>query len=183
MRSIPILFSILISTIILVVAFTSNTENKYNIPVKISYYQLSKPLQKQIDCLAENIYFEAGHESLEGKVAVALVTLNRLSTGFYGNDICGVVKQKANGVCQFSWVCMSKSLTNANKLLYNDIKQLAVNIVMNYDVIRDVTYGATYYHADYVNPQWGLPKTTQIGRHIFYKHHRDVVNINRELKL
>jgi hypothetical protein len=67
--------------------------------------------------------------------------------------------------------------------LYNDIKQLAVNIVMNYDVIRDVTYGATYYHADYVNPQWGLPKTTQIGRHIFYKHHRDVVNINRELKL
>ena len=82
MRSIPILFSILISTIILVVAFTSNTENKYNIPVKISYYQLSKPLQKQIDCLAENIYFEAGHESQEGKVAVALVTLNRLSTGF-----------------------------------------------------------------------------------------------------
>jgi hypothetical protein len=54
---------------------------------------------------------------------------------------------------------------------------------MNYDVIRDVTYGATYYHADYVNPQWGLPKTTQIGRHIFYKNHRDVANINKEIKL
>jgi spore germination cell wall hydrolase CwlJ-like protein len=183
MRSISILFSILISTIILVFAFTSTTINKYNIPVKIRYQDLSKPAQKQIDCLTENIYFEAGHEPLEGKIAVALVTLNRLSTGFYGNDICGVVKQRTNNTCQFSWVCETKSLTNVHNLLYNDIRQLAVNVVMNYDVIRDVTHGATYYHADYVNPNWGLPKTTKIGRHIFYKHHRDVANLNKDFKL
>jgi spore germination cell wall hydrolase CwlJ-like protein len=143
---------------------------------------LSKPLQKQIDCLAQNIYYEAGHESKEGQIAVAMVTLNRLSTGFYAHDICGVVKQKTNGTCQFSWVCVTGGLTNVHNLLYNDIRQLAVNVVMNYDVIRDNTHGATYYHADYVNPNWGLPKTTQIGRHIFYKHHRDVANINKEIK-
>jgi spore germination cell wall hydrolase CwlJ-like protein len=27
---------------------------------------------------------------------------------------------------------------------------------------------AMYYHADYVNPQWGKPKISKIGRHIFY---------------
>ena len=27
---------------------------------------------------------------------------------------------------------------------------------------------AMYYHADYVNPNWNLPKINQIGRHIFY---------------
>ena len=182
MRSMPILLSILISSIILVFCFTSTTSNIYNVPVKVRYQELSKPLQKQIDCLAQNIYYEAGHESQEGKIAVAMVTLNRVSTGFYGRDICGVVKQKTNGTCQFSWVCATNGLTNVHNLLYNDIRQLAVNVVMNYDVIRDVTHGATYYHADYVNPNWGLPKTTQIGRHIFYKNHRDVANINKEIK-
>ena len=82
MRSIPILLSILISSIILVFCFTNTTSNIYNVPVKVRYQELSKPLQKQIDCLAQNIYYEAGHESQEGQVAVAMVTLNRLSTGF-----------------------------------------------------------------------------------------------------
>ena len=29
-------------------------------------------------------------------------------------------------------------------------------------------HDAMYYHADYVNPQWGKPKIDKIGRHIFY---------------
>ena len=33
--------------------------------------------QRQLSCLARNIYFEAGSEPFEGKVAVAQVTLNR----------------------------------------------------------------------------------------------------------
>jgi spore germination cell wall hydrolase CwlJ-like protein len=60
--------------------------------------------------------------------------------------------------------------------LYNEIRDLAVYVVMNYENIKDVTYGATYYHADYVNPAWGLPKTTKIGRHIFYKKKSDSFN-------
>jgi len=44
---------------------------------------------------------------------------------------------------------------------------------MNYENITDVTHGATYYHADYVNPGWPLPKTVKIGRHIFYKKKTD----------
>ena len=49
--------------------------------------------QAQLDCLARNIYHEAGYESFEGKVAVAQVTLNRTESGQFPSDICKVVYQ------------------------------------------------------------------------------------------
>jgi spore germination cell wall hydrolase CwlJ-like protein len=50
--------------------------------------------QKQLDCLARNIYHEAGGEPFEGKVAVAQVTINRTENGAFPSDICQVVYQK-----------------------------------------------------------------------------------------
>ena len=47
-----------------------------------------------LDCLARNIYYEAGLESEEGKVAVGLVTINRSNDEKYPHTICGVVNQK-----------------------------------------------------------------------------------------
>jgi spore germination cell wall hydrolase CwlJ-like protein len=168
-----------------------STEGKYYIPASVGYKALSKPTQKQVDCLAENIYFEAGHESKDGQIAVALVTLNRLASGNYGSDVCGVIKQRTvingNTICQFSWMCdtmlTSKRLTIIHSSLYNSVRDVAVYVLMNYENMADITKGATYYHADYVNPQWGLPKTTQIGRHIFYKRQSDLVTMKKEIKI
>lgn len=193
MRSKTILSSIFLSLVILAatVANIQSSEGKYYIPASVGYKALSKPTQKQVDCLAENIYFEAAHESKDGKIAVALVTLNRLASGNYGSDVCGVVKQKTvingNTICQFSWMCdtlfTSKRLTIIHTSLYNDIREIAVYVLMNYENMNDITKGATYYHADYVNPQWGLPKTIQIGRHIFYKRQSDLATMKKEIKL
>jgi len=187
MRSRPIQLSILISAAILVFSVFSTNEGKYHLPFDIKYHTLSKSMQKQVDCLTQNILFEAGHESKQGQVAVALVTLNRVASGNYASDICGVVHQKTNGVCQFSWVCevehKAKRLTMLNSSLYNEIRLVSINVIMNYETMKDITNGATYYHADYVNPNWGLPKTTQIGRHIFYKRNSDVSKIDKEIRL
>jgi spore germination cell wall hydrolase CwlJ-like protein len=187
MRSRPILLSILISAIILIFAITHTNQNKYLIPYNIKYHTLSNKTQKQIDCLAENILYEAGHESKEGQIAVAMVTLNRVASGNYANDICGVVKQRTNGVCQFSWVCQpnitEKRLTQSHILLYNEIRDIAIYVYMNYEFMHDNTKGATFYHADYVNPNWGLPKTTKIGAHIFYKNIKDLKTMNKDIKL
>jgi spore germination cell wall hydrolase CwlJ-like protein len=49
---------------------------------------------KDIDCLAKNIYYEAGGESEEGKVAVAMVTINRVRDGRFGKTVCSVVDQR-----------------------------------------------------------------------------------------
>lgn len=182
MRSKILSLGALLSATILFVSVALSGETRYFLPFNIEYQSLSKSTQKQVDCLAQNIYHEAAYEPQEGKVAVAMVTLNRLASGNYADDICGVVKQKTNGTCQFSWYCAVTGLTIRDYSLYNDIRNLAVNVVMNYDNMSDVTGGATYYHADYVNPGWRLPKTTKIGRHIFYKSSKDMVT-NKELSI
>jgi len=176
--------SILMSCLLFLVAMTAQSNQTYLIR-GVKFSELTPPAQKQVQCLAENILLEAGYESREGQVAVGMVTLNRVVSGKYADDICDVVKQKVTHpsgkvVCQFSWVCepffTSKLLTLKHTSLYNDILDLSVDIFLNYDRLIDVTKGATYYHADYVNPGWKLPKTTVIGRHIFYKKPGDLDN-------
>ncbi len=138
----------------------------------IAYSDLTKDARKQVDCLAENIYHEAGFEPNEGKKAVALVTLNRIESGKFPSSICGVVKQKTEGTCQFSWFCMPVKL-NRNSEAFRESMQVALFVYANYEKLKDITHGALYYHADYVNPRWrGLEKTTVIGRHIFYKERK-----------
>ena len=79
MRSKPILLTVLFSAII-VGSSMVNFNIDALLPFKTSYHSLPTGVQKQVTCLAENIYFEAAHETEEGKKAVAFVTLNRVRT-------------------------------------------------------------------------------------------------------
>lgn len=175
-----LLFSIIFSVVIIFSGY--NLSTSYTLPINVQYQDLSKPAQRQVNCLAENILFEAGHEGKDGQIAVAMVTLNRVVSGNYADDICGVVKQKTAGTCQFSWVCQNVDMSRVRSQLYKDVQQLATYVIMNYGEIEDETKGATYYHANYVSPGWNLPRTTQIGQHIFYRSNRDVVQ-QKEFKL
>ena len=129
--------------------------------------------EKQLDCLAINIYREAGYEPFEGKVAVAQVTLNRVENGRFGKDVCGVVYQKnvvmERVVCQFSWYCDSTHRNRpVNKEAYNESYEVAKKVLLEgfrLSVLKD----ALFYHATYVNPRWNLEKIGVIGQHIFYK--------------
>src|SRR6202007_2378317 len=55
-----------------------------------------KPRAKAEKCLADAVYFEARGEPLKGQQAVAQVVMNRVFSGYYPNDVCGVVYQNAN---------------------------------------------------------------------------------------
>lgn len=145
----------------------SNNSGKIPLMNKVSYEDLTKKEKQQVDCLAENIYREARGEPTRGKIAVAMVTLNRV--GPYEKTVCKVVTQKIGKSCQFSWYC-TNSLPAMNQALYREIRLLATWAFVNYKDIRDETGGATYYHATYVKPNWRkLQKTIHIGQHIFYK--------------
>ena len=167
-------YRIYIPLILLATCVILLTKNAFSesVILDIGYNQLTKETQKQVDCLADNIYHEAGYESREGKEAVALVTLNRTQDPRFPKDICGVVKQKTNIaeriVCQFSWFCQNVS-NPRKKDAYVEAREVAIYVYANYENLKDITKGALYYHADYVNPRWKLEKTTVIGRHIFYK--------------
>lgn len=128
--------------------------------------------QRQLDCLAINIYREAGHEPFEGKVGVAQVTLNRAAHPDFPEDICAVVYQKSSGtriVCQFSWYCNSAHRTRAiDRPAYNESMTVAKKVLLEGFRLPSLE-PALYYHADYVNPQWRLDRIGKFGVHIFYK--------------
>ena len=129
--------------------------------------------EKQLDCMAMNIYREAGYESFEGKVAVAQVTMNRVKDGRFGDDVCGVIYKKSvimdKVVCQFSWACDSAAKTRpVNSAAYQESYAVAKKVLLE-GFSLDIMKHALYYHANYVNPQWPLEKIGQIGNHIFYK--------------
>lgn len=135
--------------------------------IGVTYTQLTAEAKTQVDCLAENIYYEAGFEPRDGKIAVAMVTLNRVQDPQFPKDICSVVKQKTKYTCQFSWFCEHKTIQNNSA--YLQARDIALLVYANYEKMHDMTQGALFYHADYVNPRWKLERTTVIGRHIFYK--------------
>jgi hypothetical protein len=137
--------------------------------VNVPYEFLNTKEKKEVDCLADNIYYEAGYEPKEGRIAVAAVTINRVKSQKFDSSICGVVTQKTQGVCQFTWLCDGSVQRKPNPAIYNEARELALYVYFNHGVIEDPSKGALYYHADYVNPRWKLDKTTTIGRHIFYK--------------
>ena len=132
-----------------------------------------KTRERQLDCLAMNIYREAGHENFEGKVAVAQVTMNRASHPSFPKDVCAVVFQKTvvidRVICQFSWYCdTAHKARPVNQLAYNESMAVAKKVLLE-GFRLDVMKEALYYHANYVNPRWPLEKIGSIGNHIFYK--------------
>ena len=135
---------------------------------------------EESQCLALNIFFEAAVESTAGKLAVAHVTLNRVKSNNYPNSICEVVKEGihySNGLpkrnrCQFSWYCDGKGDIPKQGRLWNESLDLAQYVVERKDDLRDITDGATHYHATYIDaPRWTARKkvTTSIDQHIFYR--------------
>jgi spore germination cell wall hydrolase CwlJ-like protein len=169
--------TLVLISLIVTVPFVA-LQGKELIPLNgIDYSDLTPSAKKEVECLADNIYFESGYEPKDGKIAVALVTMNRVKKGFE-DSVCGVVRQKTHYTCQFSWWCdakaqitslyKSKYFNDRQREVYQQSQDVALFVYMNHDVIKDNTKGALYYHADYVNPQWKLRKTVTIGRHIFY---------------
>ena len=139
--------------------------------IVVDFDDLNLEAKEQVTCLAENIYFESRNEPIEGMIAVAFVTMNRVYHSRYPDNICDVVKQKIGRTCQFSWYCESTPYhISTNNLLtkdfnrkYNEILQLSLHFYANYNRMEDPTNGAIFYHADYVSPNWrNVKKTTTI---------------------
>jgi len=128
--------------------------------------------QAQLDCLARNIYHEAGYEPFEGKVAVAQVTINRAESGEFPSDICKVVYQKnvvyEKVMCQFSWYCEGPSaMKPMNGPVYTESMEVAKKVLLEGFRLPDLK-NALYFHGDYIHPGWNKKPVAKIGHHIFY---------------
>ena len=183
-------FSIAAMILVLIIFATLGVAGQHYVDskrlIQPKFTQLTPDAQRQVNCLASNIYFEARNEPLQGQIAVAFVTLNRVDSPDFPDTICDVVKQKTRVerigdrriVCQFSWYCETDPkwqyynmlLTNDTTKKYNEILEVAIHVYANHEKLRDPTNGSLFYHADYVSPNWrNLERHVVIGRHIFYK--------------
>ena len=178
--------------------------------------------------LACNIYWEASNQSVDGQLAVAFVTMNRVLSTHYPNTFAEVVWQHKLGkrtrreIAQFSWTKDGKPDTVHSKRGWEKALKIAALFTVSREQIidhcpnvklqwviddyvdrprrplvacpqakilqqlrlitmqyhgEDVTNGALFYHANYVNPWWSKPKyklikTAVIGDHIFYTPRR-----------
>jgi N-acetylmuramoyl-L-alanine amidase len=155
------------------IAHTQQTHEKIAPPKK-----LTKVEKQQVECLAQNVYYEAGYEPTKGQIAVAMVTLNRVNSGHFPKSICGTMTQKIEDTCQFSWYCddykrvkaESYRYTRHEKEVFDRSRAVALYTYMNYKTLKDVTKGALFFHTKDIKPEWkNVRVTTVIGNHIFYR--------------
>jgi spore germination cell wall hydrolase CwlJ-like protein len=147
-------------------------------PARIEAVQQEETNARQrasdLQCLAENIYFEARGEPLAGQYAVAEVTLNRTHARNFPHTICQVVHEtrwdpsRRRFVADFSW-------TEHGALSAEDgpawRQAIAVADAAYEELHAPVVPGALYYHATNVRPGWSRTRKVigTIGNHVFYR--------------
>jgi len=132
---------------------------------------------RNIKCLAMNVYHEARGEPKLGQYAVAVVTMNRVSSTRYPDDVCRVVYQKGwsskwkRYVAAFSWTLDQVTDIPKESLAWKNAVDVAKAVYQEEISGKAKVKDAMYYHAEYVKPRWASQKSrvTKIGRHIFYK--------------
>lgn len=160
---------ILISMLFLtVMAVPLSTQSLYSFPGITA--TLKKIDMKQVACMAKNIFYEAGSETLPGQAAVARVVMNRVNHGF-AETPCKVIYQKTlineNVICQFSWVCEDKSEPNKESARYKQAEMVAYQTMMG--MYKDVVPKTTlFFHSINIDPSWPYKQVAKIGNHIFY---------------
>ncbi len=126
---------------------------------------------ESLRCLALNVYHEARSEPEIGQLAVAAVTLNRVSSEAFPDSVCEVVKQggQQRNRCQFSWWCDGKSDRPTETEAWKNARRISRLVLLG--LTEDPTDEALYYHATYVKPRWSrnLERTARIDQHVFYR--------------
>ncbi|MFD2184932.1 cell wall hydrolase [Rhodoplanes azumiensis] len=123
-------------------------------------------------CLADAVYFESRGEPLRGQIAVAQVVMNRVFSGYYPADVCGVVYQNAHRhlSCQFTFACdgIKDKITEPDA--WERAQRVAAETLDGKHWLPDVGK-ATHYHAYWVRPWWvrTMHKLDKIGVHTFYR--------------
>jgi spore germination cell wall hydrolase CwlJ-like protein len=124
-------------------------------------------------CLADAIYFEARGEVRKGQEAVAQVVMNRVFSGYYPHDVCGVVYQNAHRhlACQFTFACEGKDLSRIDEPdMWEQAKSIAKDTLDGKIWLPEVGH-ATHYHAYWVHPSWvhEMTRLFKLGVHTFYR--------------
>jgi hypothetical protein len=128
-------------------------------------------VERGVDCLAANIFYEAGNEHLEGQMAVAQVVINRMRHPAFPKTICGVVfqGQERRTGCQFSFSCDGSMRRQPSALAWERYRALAKSMLSG--AVYAPVGLATHYHTDWVRPTWSpkMDKLRAERTHLFFR--------------
>lgn len=123
-----------------------------------------QPLDEQMKCLAQAIYFESRGEPLAGQLAVAEVIVNRAASGRFPASYCGVVTQRS----QFSFVKGGR-IPSAPESAATYKRAKAIAQIAHRNLWDTEAEGALFFHATHV-PGWkGKKMAARISNHVFYR--------------
>jgi hypothetical protein len=131
-----------------------------------------KERAKAESCLAKAVYFEARDQPYRGQVAVAQVVMNRVFSGIYPRNVCGVIYQNASHhlACQFTFACDGRRKTINEFGAWARARRIARETLDGQLYVAAVGT-ATHYHATYVHPRWvhEMRRFAREGVHLFYR--------------
>ena len=126
---------------------------------------------RDLDCLAEAVYYEARGESATGQAAVAQVVLNRVRHPAFPKTVCGVVFQGARtgDSCQFSFACDGSMGRPREPGAWRQARAVAARALSG--AVMPSVGNATHFHVAGLHTEWGpqLMRVAQIGLHVFYR--------------
>jgi spore germination cell wall hydrolase CwlJ-like protein len=170
----------IMSTTVLATPIASGTEDRaFGFKMAQVKQQQAKAAERQLACLARNVFYEANGEPMQGQMAVAQVTINRARSGMFPNDLCAVVAQSTivggdTRVCQFSWYCDSDA--NKKRVIkpWESSYIAAKRVFLEGQRVAKIDNDVMWFHAAdvKVNPNWPHKVTAQIGNHVFYKREK-----------
>lgn len=117
----------------------------------------------ELDCLSKVVYHEARGESVEGKLAVAYVVMNRTKAGRWPDTVCEVTLQPK----QFSDFHLNIPINRASEAWTTSL-DVARNVY--YQKVSDPTKGALFFfNPKKASPKWksSLTFIKNIGNHSF----------------
>lgn len=138
-----------------------------------SPFRLANALEssRELECLAEAVYYEARGETPNGQAAVAQVVLNRVRHPAFPKSICGVVFQGAYRQigCQFSFACDGSMNRARERGAWKRAQKIASRALAG--AVMSEVGSATHFHTTGVSPGWGprLLRVAQVGMHVFYR--------------
>ncbi len=131
---------------------------------------VAPPPGREIDCLAQAVYYEARGESADGQAAVAQVVINRTRQGGSPRPVCGVVGQRARAACQVRFACAGRPRIAREPAAWRRSRAVASRALTGY-VMRQVG-PATSFHAAASDapprPGAGLVRVARLGGQVFY---------------
>jgi spore germination cell wall hydrolase CwlJ-like protein len=120
-------------------------------------------LDRELNCIAVGVYFEAKGEPLAGQLAVAHTIINRTRSGRFPASACSVLTQRG----QFSFVRRGVVPDASGRAGWRTA--VAVAKVAASELWDSAAPKALFFHARHVSPRWRMTRVAAVGNHIFYR--------------